>query len=215
MINVNEVAEWKVVDLLSNLFSSIAYLDADTVRCNFELGCSGVMTETDRSISAELVEYLVNHFALIFMGLIANKKFRNAFMEAVMVEMSLMDRDSGFVRKIRREMNEGVVYSSDEKCVIDFGRYNDRIFRWVEEGVLRSFDRLGEYYEVIDELVFDLSQDDIIDIGFVISNFMYLLRAFSWNGLFTDYVKSVIKTVQETLNLKEPAVSICPPGVYF
>ncbi len=38
----------------------------------------------------------------------------------------------------------------------------------------------------------------MIDTGFCVSNFMYLLRAFSKNDLFVEYVKEVVKFVSET-----------------
>ena len=200
-INVNPCAEAAVMDLLLDLFGAVAYFDRETLLENFILGCDGGMSEEDRSISTELAGYLTDHFAFIFMGLIVNRDFLDAFMGAVTVEISLMNKDRGFVSKIRQEVNEGVVYPPAEKYVVDFSRFDEESYRRFETRLYMSFDRFEEYYSVFDELAPELTDDDIMDIGFCISNFMYLIRAFSGNGLFVDYVKSVIETVQETLGI--------------
>ena len=39
----------------------------------------------------------------------------------------------------------------------------------------------------------------MINIGFIVSNFMYLLRAIGKNQLFVNYVKEVVRNVEAAL----------------
>ncbi len=86
---VDDHAERAVVALLANMFESVAYVDADTVRKNIELGCRGGFSRSDRSVPEEVAEYLMRHAGMIFLGLIINEDFRDTFMEAVAIEEAL------------------------------------------------------------------------------------------------------------------------------
>ena len=128
-IKVDDVTEVAVVELLSNIFNSIAYMDPETVRRNLELGSEGGMSEQDRSIRMELGNYLMSHFSLIFIGLIVNQDFRDTFMEAVSVEIALDGKDADFVKKIRSEMKDDKVRDTKGNFVLNFSSYNDKIYR--------------------------------------------------------------------------------------
>ena len=82
-------------------------MDPDTVEDNILLGCEGGSSEDDRSINAELADYLTSNFSLIFTELLVNRDFRNTFMEAVTVEIELTNRDAACVRKVRAIMKNG------------------------------------------------------------------------------------------------------------
>ena len=200
MIKVDKVAEAAVVGLLSDVFDSIAYLDAETVRKNVELAAGG-MSKYDRSIRMELGNYLMSHFALIFVGLIVNADFRNTFMEAVSVEITLDNKDSEFVSKIRGEMKDDKIRDSKGNFVIDFSSYNDKVYRKINGKLSDSFGRVSAFNTTIDTFITELTEDDMLDIGYCISNFMYLIRAFSKNALFTNYVKAVVHKVQSQLEI--------------
>lgn len=201
VVNVNETAEAAVVDLLANIFNGIAYMDPDTVRYNIERASDGGFAVEDRSIRMELANWLMSHFSLIFVGLLVNKDFRDTFMEAVSVEIALDDRPADFVMSIREEMKDPKPRESKGNFVLNFGEYNDSIYRKVNAKIANSFEKITPFNDAIDKLVADLSEDDMIDIGYCISNFAYLVRALSLNGLFATYVKSVVHSVQQNLEI--------------
>ncbi|MCR5673654.1 MAG: hypothetical protein K6F87_08080 [Lachnospiraceae bacterium] len=205
-VYVDETAEGAVVELLSNVFGQIAYMDADTVRRNIELACEGGFKPDDRSISADTADWLMDSFSLIFAGLIVNSDFRGALMEAVSVEIALDNRTDDFIRKTRLEMQSyetGEVKKDGEKneYVIDLGRYNDDIYRSINKRLSDSFGLLDSYENAIDHFVRELVKEDKLDIGFCVCNWMYLLRAFSQNHLFTDYVKLLLDSVRWELSI--------------
>lgn len=136
---------------------------------------------------------------MIFVGLISNKDFRETIMEAVSIELTLDDRPDDFVASIREDMNEGKALESKGNLVINFGAYSDKIFKIVNAKLADSFEKVSEYYDTIDNMSTELSEDDMIDIGYCVSNFAYLIRALSKNNLFTVYVKSVIGSVKQQL----------------
>ncbi len=201
MSKVDYLAQVAVVELLSTMFG-FAYLDPETLRDNIRMGSKGKLSRRDRSIDKKLADYLLENFAYIFAGLIGNEGFRNVFMEAVSSELVLEDRDEVFVQGLRAEMNAGKEPDSGEVYILDFSKYDDPIYRRINGILAESFDQLKAHSGWIDELVRGLSEDDVIDIGFCISNFVFLVRAFSQNGLFTQYVKSVIERVKPILLLK-------------
>jgi hypothetical protein len=202
-IMVNPIAEQAIVDLLSSIFDGIAYLDSETVRYNVLLACEGGMSKEDRSIRVELGNYLMSHFGIIFAGLVINNDFREAFTEAVSTEISLDDMPADKVSVIRNAMRDTVDRSSSSgNFVINLGSFNDKIYRKINSKLLDSFGRIDSFSDAVDDFIRDLTDDERIDIGFVVSNFMYLVRAFSKNAVFTFYVKSVVHDVMQKLGIK-------------
>ena len=192
-IHIDSHAEKAVVYFLAQLFPLIAYTDTSEIHKNIELGCEGGMTYHDRSISMELADVLMSEFGLIYTGLIVNKEFREAFVEAISTEKALDMRNAEFVSKIRRDMGDDMYGVSDHEdyYVIDLSRYNDEIFRQIAGTLARSFNIIEPYEEEVDLFAAELSEDDRIGIGYIASNFMYLIRAFAHNPLFTGYVLKV------------------------
>lgn len=199
---VNPTAESAVVEILANVFNSISYMDPDTVRHNIELACEGGMSKSDRSIRVELANYLLSHFSLIFVGLIVNSEFRDTFKEAVSIELALDNKDKDFVKQMRKEMSDSAHIESKGNFVLNFGNFNENVYKKMNSKLSDSFSKITEYDEVIDELVGELTEEDMIDIGYCVSNFMYLIRAFAKNTMFANYVKTVIHNVQDTLKIK-------------
>ena len=201
-VNVDPTAESAVVELLANVFNSIAYMDPDTVRHNIELASEGGMSKADRSIRVELANYLLSHFSLIFVGLVVNKEFRDTFKEAVSIEIALDNKDKDFVKQMRQEMKDSNPGESKGNFVLNFGNFNENVYKKMNLKLSDSFSKITEYDETIGELSSELSEDDMIDIGYCASNFMYLVRAFAKNNMFANYVKTVVHNVQETLKIK-------------
>lgn len=198
---VDATTEKAMVELLSNLFSSVAYMDPETVHHNLEMACENGMSKSDRSIRAEFANYCINHYALIFIGLVVNKDFREMFAEAVSVEIALDTKSEDNIAKIRKSMLDGKNHPSKGNFVLDFSRFNDAIYRKINGKLAASFDCIKEFGDTLDDFIEKLSDTDKMDIGFCISNFMYLIRAFAKNQLFDDYIETVISSVQEQLSV--------------
>lgn len=203
-VDVDFVAENAVIELISVVFSNVAFMDPDTVRHNMELACEGGMTKTDRSIKTDLANYLLSHFSLIYTGLIVNSDFRDTVVEAVSVEIALDSKPSEFVKQIRSDMQNGEMQRLDAQkgsYVINFSKYNDNVYKKLNGKLFDSFDKIKSYDKVIDYESSNLDEETKIRIGFCVSNFMYLIRAFSKNPLFTRYVKTIVHSVQTQLGI--------------
>jgi hypothetical protein len=204
-IYVNPVTDAAIISLLSNMFNHIAYLDPLTVRNNIELGCEGGMSKEDRSIDVELGDFIVKHFSVFYLGLTINEEFRESVKEAVCVEIGLEEKSNDFVDDFRKDVMlhcKGKVTKRPKgSYVLNFTAYDDDTFRNLYKALFDSFLRTSEYNDLLDTMARDLSEDDLLDIGFIISNFMYLFRAFSKNTLFADYVQCVLLSVEKELDI--------------
>ena len=203
-IDVNPETEASVINILATIFNPISYMEPSTVRYNIERGCPGGMSKDDRSMRVELGNFIINHFAVIYFGLIANDVFRESIKEAVSVEIALDDKDEAFIADIRKSMKyeeEKQTKPSKGNYVVNFSAYNDDFYRKFNEKLLASFEKTSAFDDVIDDMARELKQDDLLDIGFIASNFMYLYRAVAKNEVFAHYIKSVVHSVEKELGL--------------
>lgn len=196
----NELAVQGISDLIGVLFKDVAYLDVSTLRDNFNLA-SGGMPVSDRSIRAELANYLMSHFGLIYVGLIANQDFRETVAEAVTVEIALTSKTPEFVRHFRHNMLDGTAKQSKGNFVIDLSKFDVNVYKKISGKLFGSIEKIADLDNAVTSLVNDLDDEAKISIGLCMSNFMYLIRAFAKNELFVKYVKTVIHEVEVTLNI--------------
>ena len=196
----NVLAEAAVIELLTNTFDGVAFMDPDAVRQNIVFA-SGGFSKDDRSMRMELANYLLAHFAVIYAGLVINDDFRNTFMEAVSVEVALDSETPEFVQSVRSEMADKNPRESRGDFVVDLSRYDDSAYRNINAKLSSSFGKVVRFGSSIDNFAAMLSDDAMIDIGYCVSNFMYAFRAFSKNAAFAGYVKSVVHSVENTLGI--------------
>lgn len=203
-IHVNAVTEDMIAaGVIDTMFNDIAYLDPETVRHNLELGCEGGMSKSDRAISSALALYLMRHFGFIYMGLVSNEQFRVLFREAVEEEMTLDDVSEETLKTIRKDMAKGESSFGKAKFVIDFGKFNQKTWDTFSGMFSKSLDDMLPWEKEIYELENELDDDAKIEIGFCISNFMYLIRAFSKNLAFANTVREIVDDVQATFKSEE------------
>ena len=204
-IYVHPVTEGAIISLLSTMFNPIAYMDPFTVRHNILMGCEGGMSKEDRSIDVELGDFIVKHFSVFYLGLIINKEFRESIKDAVCVEIGLEEKSKDFVDSFRKDVMLNCKGKATKhpkgSYVLNFTAYDDDTFRNLNQALLDSFMKTAEYDILLDDMARELTQDDLLDIGFIISNFMYLFRAFSKNTLFADYVQCVLLSVEKELDI--------------
>lgn len=206
-INIDLKSEAAVVELLTNIFSSVAYTEPGTIRHNIELASNDGMTKNERSISVEFTNYLLTHFSTIFLGLIVNDEIRRTFKEAVCIEIALDNHDEDYVKNIRNAQMDIGSCVDKSKCtdvyVVNLSAYSEGTYKKLNKMISESFTKIEIYDETLDSMIDDLTDEDKINIGFCVSNFMYLLRALSKNQLFATYTKTIINTTEEILFSRE------------
>ena len=200
-VAANVYSETAVIQLLSDIFLGVAYFDVDTMRDNVALACAGGAPKDLRTIKVEIANYLLSNFGVIFMGLIINEDFRDIFVEATSIEIALDDKDPEFIKNIRNSMKMDSEKPSKGNFVVNLENYNDNIYKKVVTKIGDSFRRVESYNDAVDMLINELSDRAMMDIGFCFSNFMYLYRAFANDPVFFEYVRKVIRSVKDELNL--------------
>lgn len=195
-------AEEFVTRLLSTLFTDVAALSDSVIRKNVELACETGFPKADRTIKSETANYLLKNFGVIYLGLISNNVFRDSFKDAVAVEISLDEKSDEFIRDIREDMRDGEEEPSKGNFVLDFSTYKPAVAEKIGTMISDSLAKISEFEDEFNTLVDELTEEEFIVIGFCISNFAYLIRAFDKNIVFMHYVKDVISIVRKELNIK-------------
>ncbi len=200
--DANDETAVAVASMLANIFGDIAYLDADTVDWNIGLA-SGGMSKEDRTIRVGLANYLIRHFATILVGLIIDKGFRESFVNIVQLEQAFINISDSEKVKLRRQMSESVPTKQTENpqaYVVDFSVYDDDIIKLFNKKLVDSMEACPFFNNAdVNDAARKLTQESMIQLGYIASNFMYLIRAFSKNAIFTEYVKSVVHSVETAL----------------
>lgn len=201
---VDELAENAVVQLLAGLFNDVAYMTAGDVRHNIQCMSEGGFSAEDRTCKSNVVNYLISRFSLIFVGLLSNKEFREAFLDAIAMEQNLEDQTPEKQKEIRRDMNTVQMKTSAQSVdmVFNFSRYDEALYQKINAKLLDSFNRMDGYDDAIDEMIRHQTPECKDEIGAIVSNFAYLLKAFDKNMVFFAYVSSVLKHVQASMGLE-------------
>ena len=64
-----------------------------------------------------------------------------------------------------------------------------------------GYAELDRYADEFDAAVDKLTNEQKLELGFIFSNFMYLIRAFTHNDYFMSYVVTVIEKVKATIGI--------------
>lgn len=197
----NVYSELFVAKILPVLFdSNIAYLDAESVKLNLALATPSGWSEEDRSIRAGLVNYLLNNFGYIRYVLIQDSDLRKLFVDCVKSEIELdLQDDNEYIAFVRAKDMDVDDHSNEKMFVIDLSSYNSKIANKIVEKVKSALMSVENLDYFIDYYTNELTEEDRVDIGFCVSNFMYLIRAFANNVRLSQAVKSVVRDVRESV----------------
>lgn len=187
-----------LVKVLRNMVGGFAILSDDVIAKNVKLA-AGEMSMDDRTISFECADYLVSNLAYIFMGLVLDKDFKDAFVQAVTVEIDLDKQPADVVAKTRKTMKDPKEYKSVGNIIIGVSEFSAEIAKGFTAKMDSGFKSLDAYADEFDAEVNRLDETQKLQYGFIFSNFMYLIRAFTHNDVFMSYVVTVIENVKATL----------------
>ncbi|MBQ3841158.1 MAG: hypothetical protein II820_00560 [Ruminiclostridium sp.] len=194
-------AEDFIIALIGEYFGNIAALDEKTMRENVVLGCENGFSEEDRSVRTELVDYLFDNFSVIYLGLLVNDDFRGSFKKAVDLELDLADKSKSYIRDVRQQLKDGPVLPSKGNVVIDLSKFDLAQAKDISMKIRSSMDKIAPFSDEFNSIVQEVTDSDAAAIGFCISNFMFLIRAFDKNPAFENYVRSIVKAVGTNLGI--------------
>ena len=193
------------VDLISALigeyFGNTAATDEKTIRENTALGSEGGFSEEDRTVRGELVDYLLDKFSVIYLGLLVNESFRERFDEAVRFEMELTGKSRDYVLEMRKRYQGRLSEPSDYNVTLNFGTFSLALAKNVSVRIKTSMDKIAPFAEEFDSIVREVTDEEAAKIGFCVCNFMYLIRAFDKNPEFESYVRTVVHSVGSGLGI--------------
>jgi|GEM_PF-2524411 len=200
-VQSGKLAEDYISALIADNFGSTVAVDYKTIRENTLLGSELGFPEEDRTIRADLVDYLLCNFSLIYLGLLVNEDFRNKFREAVEFEMELADRSKDYSKDRRTQVQGGLSEPSEHNVIINLGSFNLSVARNISGRIKASMDKLTPFAEEYNSIVREVTDEDAARIGYCICNFMYLIKAFEKNPSFRNYVRKVVKAVGDGLGI--------------
>lgn len=180
---------------MSDIVGSFAILSDDVLAQNISLATNGFSVE-DRTLPYEIAEYLMSNMAYIFMGLVLDNNFKNAFMESLKVELEIDSQPENIRLLTRAKMKEDKKYSTIGSIVVGTSDFVPEIKAILAKKMQQGFTSLDGFAEEFDAEINHLTREQKLEYGFIFSNFMYLQRAFTHNDIFMSYVISVIEKVK-------------------
>lgn len=185
---------------MRELVEPLAYMDEDTIRKNIELAVGNGMSADDRTISFECAQYVMTNLAYILMGVVLDESFRNTFVECLNLEIEFDKKSDKQKKKIRDGMRDKKNYNSMGSIVIGVSSFSPLVNKIFAAGLAEGFDTLEKHEDEFNNAVEALSDEEKTKLGFLFSNWMYLIRAFTHNDLFMSYIVTVIEEVKKVLN---------------
>ena len=184
------------VKIMREMVGGFAILSDDVIAQNLKLAGGIGMTADDRTISFECADYLMSNLAFIFMGLVLDSNFKQSFMESLMVEMQIDKQTPEVKAKTRESMKDKKTYKSNGSIVLGVTTFTPAVEQELMNKMQKGFASLEPYADEFDAEVAKLRPDQKAEYGFIFSNFMYLIRAFTHNDMFMSYVITVIEKVK-------------------
>ena len=182
---------------LKGMTQGIAYIDDETMNKNIECAYGKGMTADDRTVSYECADYIVSNMAYIIMGLVMDKNFKQAFLDSLVLELKIDSLAPEVKAKTRHDMKDGKPYKSQGSVTLGLTAFTHQVGAKMLARMEKGFDSLDKFADEFDEEARKLTNDDRAELGFIFSNFMFMMRAFTHNDVFLSYVITVIEKVKQ------------------
>ena len=200
--SANDAAMGSFISAMKTMVGSFAYISDEVITTNTKLAQGEGMTIDDRKIPFECAQYIMSNFGFICMGLVFDASFKESFVHAVTAEQNIDALPEEEKKQIRAGMTDPNSYQSDGFIILGMTTFTPAIDKQLQADMMSSFDKLEPYAKEFDEAVYALDDQAKLENGFIFSNWMYLIRAFTHNDMFMSYVITVIEKVKETIGVK-------------
>lgn len=190
------------VESMKSMVGSFAIISDEVVANNSRLAGGQGMSIDDRTIPFECAQYIMSNFAFICMGIVCNEDFKDSFISAITAEHKIDALDEEDKKAIRATMTDPNPYKSEGSIVLGMTTFTQPIEEQLHREMMKGFDKLQPFSKEFDEAVFALNDEQKMANGFIFSNWMYLIRAFTHNDMFMSYVITVIDEVKSRLGIQ-------------
>lgn len=187
------------VKFLRDIAEPFAIVDEKVIAKNVELAGGYGMSAEDRTVSFECAEYLVSNLSYIIMGIVLDAGFKETFTEALNVELEIDKKDDATRKTIRESMRDPKEFDSLGNIVMGVTSFTPAVIAEFMTKMEDGFTALDKYSKEFDDAVDKLTEAQKLELGFIVSNWMYLIRAFNKNDLFMSYVITVVERIKAAL----------------
>lgn len=191
--------EGGILSMLKEMTGAFAYIDDSVVAKNIDLAAGQGMTADDRMVPFEVADYFVGNVAYIIMAAIFDKNFKQQFLDAVALEIMIDQKTPDEKREIRRGMKSPTPPTYSGYIVLGISSFSPQLESVISTKMERGFANLDKYADEFDAKVNSLSDEEKREYGFIVSNWMYLIRAITHNDLFSAYIVSVVEQLKDKL----------------
>lgn len=190
------------INTVHKMVGSFANLNSQVIEQNFKVAMGNGMSVDDRSVPFECADYVISNLGYIIMGIVLDKDFKQAFIDAVLIEVNIDSKDDDAKKTMRENMKVKRETKSLGSVVIGITSFTHEMEVNLFERMTQSFNDLDSFSGEFDAEVKKMTEEDKSEYGFIFSNWMYLIRAFTHNEKFLSYVIAVIEKVKTLVNTK-------------
>ena len=196
-----------VYNLMLESVSEFATLDTNFLKLNNNLYDTDGVIESEREISFDVMTYLAEYFSVLCAALVLDYKHcRDAFASGIEEEIALseMSKEEHEIARAKLEETDDPIpftYSMH----IGITMFNDETLQLLLNRVANGFEKLNktDLKNVLDDATNNLSEDDKLIIGMIVSNYVYFIRGCNHNVKFFTTVCQIIEFFKADYNLGE------------
>ena len=129
---------------MKNMVGSFAILSDDVISQNMKMALGGFLAE-DRTLPYEVAEYLMSNMGFIFMGLVLDENFKNAFKESLKIELQIDKQPDNIKAATRAKMGNQKSYKSRGAMVIGTSEFLPEVKAALIKKMQDSFNQLNGF----------------------------------------------------------------------
>lgn len=188
------------MESMRHMIGGFTILNEDVIEKNLRLMAGDGMSNEDRTMTFDCADYIMSHLAYMFMGIVLDAKVKKAFIDAVSIEITMDTLPEEERIKRRKEMkDESTDTSANGTIVFGLTTFTPNAVDYLMDKAHNSFNELDAYADEFDSASAQLTDSQKAENGYIFSNFMYLIRAFSHNDIFFGWVVTIIEGVKKKL----------------
>lgn len=190
-----------VVKFMDGISRNLFNINGDDLIVNIKLAGNGGMPLDDRRIRADMADLLLDNFAMLTATFFGDSEFREQFIGVINEEKkfnALNEAEQNILRKAMKSPSAALAPTKNY-YTIDLTVFNKSVLNRIKRQIDNSYKTQPEFAEAISYYKKMSTRSLKNDIGYIYSNFMYLIRAFIKNEVFMNYVYEIITKMNKEL----------------
>lgn len=162
-------------------------------------------------VNLSVLQYVMANIDWINICLFVNDDFRSCFYDAIMIEKALLQVSRSEYLDFRDDMSldkdtTGKGGPGDRLVNVDFSIYSMGMDSSIGSLIMPAHSKfIGDgnqeaYFEILDDLRKSPGDGALSRVEYAVYNFIYVLNALQYNGVFRKYVTIVVDNVKKQLS---------------